>query len=355
MDQKETPNTDAKHQDLTQGVPPYVNEAVQQERLGAILKRIRERRDEDIEDIAGYLCIRVSYLRALENSEYEKLPADAYVIGFLKSYASYLDLDEKGAVNQYRYEMAGRRRKPQLSMPQPMSEGRAPTLAIFIAGLCAVLLVYGIWYWLWAPDRSVLTEDPVLQEETLGETEKEEVPPASLLLETTSMPEVAPMGTIVIEAKESEAVETVPLQKKAEVETVVETQAKVEIKKAEKAEKETTTEKLEENLDVDSTEPLGPRIFGTKRTSHITLTAESESWILVTDSKGLTVFDRTLNTGESYRVPNRKGLRLTTGNAEGLAISIDSKKMPKLHPIGKVARGVPLDPDKFKDILTGDE
>jgi cytoskeleton protein RodZ len=166
------------------------------------------------------------------------------------------------------------------------------------------------------------------------------------------------MGTIVIEAKESEAVEIVPLQNKAEVETVVETQAKVETKKAEKAEKaekETTTEKLEEKTDVNSTEPLGPRVFGTKRASHITLTAEGESWILVTDSKGLTVFDRTLLTGESYRVPNRKGLRLTTGNAKELVISIDDKKMPKLNPRGKVARGIPLDPDKFKDILTGDE
>ncbi|MDP9126677.1 MAG: helix-turn-helix domain-containing protein, partial [Pseudomonadota bacterium] len=57
------------------------------ERIGEILRRTRERRGDDLHYIAEYLCIRRAFLEALEDSRYEEFPADAYVIGFLRSYS----------------------------------------------------------------------------------------------------------------------------------------------------------------------------------------------------------------------------------------------------------------------------
>ena len=57
------------------------------ERIGDILRRERERRGDDLQQIADHLCIRRGFLTAIENSNYDEFPADIYVVGFLRSYS----------------------------------------------------------------------------------------------------------------------------------------------------------------------------------------------------------------------------------------------------------------------------
>ncbi len=313
-------------QEEQQRAPPRATKAAprEQDRIGDILRRVREHRGETVQEIAEHLRIRARYLSALEGSHYDYLPADAYVIGFLQTYASYLELDGRGAVDQYRREMAGRRRKPQLSMPQPMSEGRAPTIPLLIGGLLAALVVYGIWYGLSTPDRAVIeaplplpssvNELPTTEEPVLGES--------SVFLETATLPKVAEIDAIIIEADAPEA--------------TPEAIAKIE---EEKKEEENTTNKT----------------YGTKEKSRVTVKAQQDSWILITDEKGLTVFDQILKAGDSYNVPSQKKLKLTTGNAGGLLLTLNGKKLPKIRTNGKIARGLPLDPDKLKRFLSEKE
>lgn len=92
-------------------------------RIGDILRRVRESRGESLDAVSDYIKIRTHYLEALEASKYQSLPADTYAIGFLKTYADYLGLDGKAAVAQFRREVSGRPRQPNLYMPQPEPEG----------------------------------------------------------------------------------------------------------------------------------------------------------------------------------------------------------------------------------------
>ena len=80
----------------------------------------------------------------------------------------------------------------------------------------------------------------------------------------------------------------------------------------------------------------------------VVLSAKTESWIQVTESNGTVVAMRTLKPGESYRVPNRAGLKLFTGNAGGLEVLVDGKPAPALGASGSVRRNVPLDPEKLQ-------
>ncbi len=87
-------------------------------------------------------------------------------------------------------------------------------------------------------------------------------------------------------------------------------------------------------------------MFGDESGSaRIQLKAKSETWIQVTDENGKVVAMRTLKPGESYRVPNKAGLTLFTGNAGGLDVTVDGKKAPALGPSGMVRRSVALEPD----------
>ena len=132
------------------------------ERIGDILRRAREKRGDDLQQIADYLCIRRNFLIALEGSHYEQFPADAYVIGFLRTYAEFLGLNGKEVIDYYRREMAGRRRKPALVMPTPISEGKAPSGLLLAGAAIGALLVYILWYALSTSDRASVSTPPAL-------------------------------------------------------------------------------------------------------------------------------------------------------------------------------------------------
>jgi cytoskeleton protein RodZ len=63
--------------------------------IGQRFREARQARSLSLEEIAQATRIRVRYLAALENGDYETLPSAAQARGFLRAYASYLGLDPK--------------------------------------------------------------------------------------------------------------------------------------------------------------------------------------------------------------------------------------------------------------------
>jgi cytoskeleton protein RodZ len=82
--------------------------------------------------------------------------------------------------------------------------------------------------------------------------------------------------------------------------------------------------------------------------SRILLRAHQDSWIQIQSADGVTVMARTLKSGDSYPVPDRAGLRLTTGNAGALDVIVDGQAAPSLGQAGIVRRNVALDPARLK-------
>jgi cytoskeleton protein RodZ len=73
--------------------------------------------------------------------------------------------------------------------------------------------------------------------------------------------------------------------------------------------------------------------------------AGGDSWIQVKDGTQ-TVSMRVLRQGESYRVPDRSGLTLITGNAGALEVTVDGRPAPSVGPLGR-KRIVALDPERL--------
>ena len=61
--------------------------------LGEMLCNARIARGETIDVISKKLRIQVNFLEALEKDDYDSFPAQAFRIGFLKTYAQYLNID----------------------------------------------------------------------------------------------------------------------------------------------------------------------------------------------------------------------------------------------------------------------
>lgn len=113
------------------------------------------------------------------------------------------------------------------------------------------------------------------------------------------------------------------------------------------AEEGDETEKDPLRVILDGDTPDKPRVFGVPegQISRIIVKAVSDSWVQISDSVAdKLLLTRLLRTGDVYRVPDREGLKLLTGNAGALEILVDNEPVPPIGPVGAVRRDVALEP-----------
>ena len=91
-----------------------------------------------------------------------------------------------------------------------------------------------------------------------------------------------------------------------------------------------------------------PKVYGRSNTdARVVITAADDSWVQVMGPDNELLLTRILHAGDSYRVPDRPGLVMVTGNAGGLDIKVDDGSVPSLGPLGVVMRNIALDPDRL--------
>src|SRR5215831_18790768 len=74
--------------------------------IGGSLREARVMRGLSPGDVQKAIRIRDRYLQALEDERWELLPGDAYVKGFLRTYADFLGLDGNLYVDEYNSRFA---------------------------------------------------------------------------------------------------------------------------------------------------------------------------------------------------------------------------------------------------------
>lgn len=70
--------------------------------IGKLLTETRIKQDLELDQVARETNIAKRYLEALENDDYSVFPAEPYVVGFLRNYCEYLDLDPEEMANLYK-------------------------------------------------------------------------------------------------------------------------------------------------------------------------------------------------------------------------------------------------------------
>lgn len=114
--------------------------------IGATLREARTRRKIDLAEVEAATKIRVRYLQAIENEEWDALPGGAYTRGFIRTYANELGLDGERLAEDYRRRTspAGAERVPRRVEPVPSGsrgERRGPSSRAVALGVGAVLVV----------------------------------------------------------------------------------------------------------------------------------------------------------------------------------------------------------------------
>jgi hypothetical protein len=116
--------------------------------IGSSLREARGRQGLDFPELEELTKIRPKYLRALEEEQFDILPAPTYVRGFLRSYAEALGLDGQPFVDEYNSRFAieedapiRARRVPQTRRDRPARESRIAALALFGIAIVTALVI----------------------------------------------------------------------------------------------------------------------------------------------------------------------------------------------------------------------
>jgi cytoskeleton protein RodZ len=290
-------------------------------RAGADLRAARERLGLSLDDVAFTLRIRPPHLEALEEGRISLLPGNAYALAFVRTYAGMLGLDAEEMVRRFKAEAAEFGRQPDLVFPVPMPERGLPGGALVLLGVVLTIGLYAGWY--------RLSGDGRLPAETVAAVPERLAPLAEQTLpqQHVPAPDVAPQ----IVAPGPPAPMTGPAPP---VMAFSPTQAAA-AQLPPRATGEAPGAGVAPVVAVDV-----PRIV---------LRANADSWLLVKDHSGAVLLNRVLKAGETWLVPARTDLLMTTGNAGGTDIVLDGATTPGLGGNGAVRRDLPLDPGQIKD------
>lgn len=100
--------------------------------LGEKLKKLRADKRISLGEISRVTRIQIAYLESLEDGCYDKLPADVYVKGFLRSYADFMGVEEKTLVKLYEKERGIKNHLEKSKNPQKEKKKEPINISSFV-------------------------------------------------------------------------------------------------------------------------------------------------------------------------------------------------------------------------------
>jgi cytoskeletal protein RodZ len=110
--------------------------------LGEFLRRERELRHISLDDVAERTKISRRYLEAIEEEQYDRLPGETFVRGFIRSYAQFVGLDPEDTLLIYNHSRMAHDVAPPRT-ERLSSDRRAWNERFFLWLLVAGLVVVG--------------------------------------------------------------------------------------------------------------------------------------------------------------------------------------------------------------------
>lgn len=273
------------------------------ERIGARLKTAREAAKIELVDIARETRVPVRHLRAIEADAHEELPALPYAVGFVRSFARAVGIDADEAAARFRAETTIVPHAPMPASIEPLDERRLPSRGLVMASVVGLVVIlggltaYGAgWFDPAAPSapqtttQAAAAASPAAQAQAAGA----DAPSATVAAVT---PGAAP------DAAAAAAMSPAPA-------------------------------------------------------AGVSILAVDDAWIRVSrlspaTGKAETVKTGLLAKGQRYDLPaNAAGLKLWTGRAGALRISVDGRTLPPLGGPVETIRNVSLDADALRARLT---
>lgn len=268
--------------------------------IGELLRNSRLKKGKTLSDVSKDLCIRKVYLEAIESMDSKKLPPIPYCLGFVRSYANYLDMNAARIVQAYRQtaypEQEDEAEEMSVSTNAPMENG-GPSLKHILLGLSGLVVIFIFW-------TSVSSYNQQKAKEDSQDVVIDNVVPEPVIIEDNDTP-----------VSENEII----------AETLEENELKAETEEVEEAKpvQNEISDKVSSNAET-------PQIKADAKEKeiaaapHIQIVLVGPSWLELKQGDKV-LLSGIYSKGFKYDVPNEAGIILSVGRYYNVNLYVDGK------------------------------
>ncbi len=308
--------------------------------FGAFLRMEREERFVTCKDIASATRIRENFVEALENGDFASLPARPFARGFVSSISNFMKLDTKDVL--MRFDVAADifwgEQRPVVGQAR---KKKIPWFYILMFSVVLTVICLIVFFMLksFRASEDVRKVDSVSVEmhESIKETHKKVDPTAS---DEEKLGKSVEKKNIKRE-NTGKTVDISPKIRAKKKDTKHANVSKTKDKKTSSSPKKNTRKKsikpvkTESRTAFASSAPVGEK--NAKKLLYLSIKAREVSWLnVVVDSDK--VHDMILKAGEKVSWQASVGFKITIGNAGGVDVFFNGKKMGPYGKPGQVRR-----------------
>jgi len=279
---------------------------------GEALRQAREARGLTRSDVAQMLKLSVRQIEAIEEEHFDKLPGQAWVRGFVRNYARYLDLDPAPLLSRLEPRTPV---DPRLDL-ESNAEGTVPaepngykSPSAFPALLALVVLVIvGLIFWYSGFGMRKHEAPLAANSAPSAESSEPAFPPVS---------EDTAVVTAQVEPTADASQPVVPaVQASAPVTAVAAASKPVAPQTAQSA--------------PSAAKPVAAQsaVVASEGQQSLEFTFEEDAWVEVRDASGKIIYSRLNKAGETQQVLGKAPLALVVGNAHAVKLRYMGKDVP---------------------------
>ena len=300
--------------------------------IGSLFIDARAKKGLTQEDVSKILKVRISAIKQVERGEELESLGSAYKLGFLRSFAKLVDLDPDNIIKNYKLSNSEKNTKFNYNFPSVSKEKKSILPIIALCTFLFSLVIYSSWYYLNINDLETENKNITYLDNDSNNLDYVKIE-NNQNTPLNNMEKINSENLVINEKKTSEIIINENLDNKV----VNNTEDRSNIS-------------LEPNTLTETSISNETSAIANERTpkEEMVLKSSGNSWVEIEDLDGNSYLTRLMRSGETFVVPDKKGLTLSTGNAGVLSLTFGSIHISKLGSIGEVISSRPLNIEAFK-------
>ena len=305
-------------------------DTVEKDDVGKLCLDARLKKGLTQEQASKILKVKVSIIKDFEDGNDFELHGLAYKIGFVRSYAFLLELDADVLVEEFKESLQLNTYKEDYKFLTPNTEAKkflpmGALLSLFIS-----VIIYTGWYYSDRNNNVNFVSNQVLESNKTNSSTKNDY----IIIEDS------------LDINKSISLDNKKNINKIE-KIILNTKIDVQDKNIEnKGKKNLTSENIIKPVEIEANE-MSAKANERNPNTELVLKALGNSWVEIEDLNGNVLMTRLMRPGETYIVPNIKGLTFNTGNAGALSLSRGDIFLPSLGDVGEIIKARPLNIKAF--------
>ena len=319
--------------------------------IGKICLDARVQKSLTQEQASNILKVRVKIIKDFENGDEIDLPGLTYKVGFVRSYASLLELDGDFLVQEFKSNLEPGNFREEYKFLAPKIENNNFLPMGAVLSFLIAIIIYSGWYYSERTKTIEIVSNQIIEskkdEVIITETNNYIIIEEKKNFESNSLPSIRQDNNIQVSKLSEKAI---VYKKILEQRTVSDDLVSKE--NSPKISQETvliTKDKVEINKVKNISSEISAVAKERDRSSEMVIKAIGNSWVEIEDIDGNSLMARIMRPGETFVVPNMSGLTFNTGNAGALSLSYGDMTISSLGEEGETIKAWPLNIDAFKD------